>query len=94
MADYSGGWYRIYDELDSNVRYHVPAIHLRVLPLSYFEPISPDVPYDDKLIEVNLWPTELTADVDVVLRGRSSEVLPRVAQRLGVALLDLPGVVG
>lgn len=54
MADYSGAWYRIYDELDSNVSYYVPAIHLRILPPSYFDPISPDIAYEDKLIEVNL----------------------------------------
>ena len=61
MADYTGPWYRIYDELDSNVPYYVPAIHLRILPLSYFDPISPDVPYDDKLIEVNLTTQRLVA---------------------------------
>ena len=54
MADYTGPWYRIFDELDSNVPYYVPAIYLRPLPPSYFEPISPDVPYEQKLIEVNL----------------------------------------
>jgi len=61
MADYTGAWYRIYDELDSNVPYYVPAIHLRVLPSSYFDPISPEVPYDDKLIEVNLTTQTLVA---------------------------------
>jgi lipoprotein-anchoring transpeptidase ErfK/SrfK len=54
MADYDGPWYRIFDELDSNVSYYVPAIHLRIVPLEYFDPISPNVPDEEKLIEVNL----------------------------------------
>lgn len=54
MADYSGPWYRIYDELDSNVPYFVPAIHLGTLDNSVFDPISPEVPFEQKLIEVNL----------------------------------------
>ena len=54
MADYQGPWYRIHDELDSNVPYHVPAIHLRIFPLDIYDPISPEVPFESKLIEVNL----------------------------------------
>jgi lipoprotein-anchoring transpeptidase ErfK/SrfK len=54
MADYEGPWYRIFDELDSNVTYYAPAIHMRVLPPDMLSPISPDVPYQDKLIEINL----------------------------------------
>jgi lipoprotein-anchoring transpeptidase ErfK/SrfK len=61
MADYTGPWYRVFDELDSNVAFFVPAIHLRVLPPSYFEPITPDIPYEQKLIEVNLTMQTLTA---------------------------------
>lgn len=54
MADYKGAWYRIFDELDSNVSYYVPAIHMRVFPPEYLAPISPDVPYEQKKIELNL----------------------------------------
>jgi lipoprotein-anchoring transpeptidase ErfK/SrfK len=54
MADYQGPWYRIHDELDSNVPYHVPAIHLRIFPLDIYDPISPQIPVENKLIEVNL----------------------------------------
>lgn len=54
MADYRGPWYRIFDELDSNVQYHVPAIHMRIFPQEMMTPISPDVPYEEKLIEINL----------------------------------------
>ncbi len=61
MADYSGPWYRVFDELDSNVAFYVPAIHLHVLPPAYFEPITPDVPYEQKFIEVNLTSQTLIA---------------------------------
>jgi lipoprotein-anchoring transpeptidase ErfK/SrfK len=61
MADYDGAWYRIFDELDSNVGFYVPAIHMRVLPPSDMEPITPDIPYEQKLIEVNLTMQTLTA---------------------------------
>ena len=54
MADYKGAWYRIFDELDSNVSYYVPAIHMRIFPPEYLAPISPDVPYEQKKIELNL----------------------------------------
>ncbi|MBM3180373.1 MAG: L,D-transpeptidase [Chloroflexi bacterium] len=54
MADYKGAWYRIFDELDSNVSYHVPAIHLRVFSPEEMDPITPDVPHEQKKIEVNL----------------------------------------
>jgi len=54
MADYNGPWYQIYDELDSNVPYYVPAIHMRIFSQDEQMAISPDVPYEQKLIEVNL----------------------------------------
>ena len=61
VPDYDGAWYRIFDELDSNVPYYVPAIHLRALPLSDFDAITPEVPYEEKLIEVNLTTQRLVA---------------------------------
>ena len=61
MADYSGPWYKIYDELDSNVPYYVPAIHLRLIEDDLFDPISADVPNEEKRIEVNLTTQMLTA---------------------------------
>ena len=54
MADYSGPWYQIFDELDSNVSYYIPAIHMRLFTQDEQAAISPDVPYEQKLIEVNL----------------------------------------
>lgn len=59
--EYDGPWYRLFDELDSNVAFFVPAIHMRILPSSYMAPVTPDVPYEQKLIEVNLSTQMLTA---------------------------------
>jgi len=54
-------WYRIFDELDSNVPYFVPAQHLRPINHEELSPLSPDVPKDQKRIEVNLTTQTLTA---------------------------------
>lgn len=53
-------WYRIYDEL-VGFPYHVQAIHLRPIPFEEWSPISPEVPLEDKRIEVNLGAQTLTA---------------------------------
>ena len=55
-------WYRIFDELEGpDVKYFVPAKYLRLVPSSAFEPISPDVPREQKKIEVNLTTQTLMA---------------------------------
>ncbi len=59
--DGSADWYRIFDELDSVVPYYVPAMHMRIIPLDMFDPISPDVAPENKKIEVNLTTQMLTA---------------------------------
>ena len=46
-------WYRILDDL-VRVDYHVPASHLRLIPDEEITPISPDVPFEKKRIEVSL----------------------------------------
>jgi hypothetical protein len=46
-------WYRVTDELQP-VDYHVPAIHLRPIPVEEMAPISPEVPATDKRIEISL----------------------------------------
>ncbi|GAB4544962.1 MAG: hypothetical protein Fur002_18620 [Anaerolineales bacterium] len=78
MADYNGAWYRIFDELDSNIRYYVPAIHMRVLPADVFAPISANVPPEKKLIEVNLTAQTLAAyeDGNVVFQTNISSGIP------------------
>lgn len=53
-------WYRIFDEL-VGFPYHVPAIHLRPIPYEKWSPISPDIPLDQKRIEVNLTSQFLSA---------------------------------
>lgn len=53
-------WYRIFDEL-VGFPYHVLAFHLRPIPWEEWSPISPDVPPEDKRIEVNLTTQILTA---------------------------------
>ncbi|MFZ5821136.1 MAG: L,D-transpeptidase family protein [Chloroflexota bacterium] len=54
-------WYRIFDDLDSNVKYYLPAAHMRPVSEADFAPISPEVPYEGKRIEVNLTMQTLTA---------------------------------
>ena len=53
-------WYRIHDELIV-YPYHVPAIHLRPIPFEEWAPISPEIPLEDKRIEVSLANQTLTA---------------------------------
>jgi len=53
-------WYRIFDEL-VGFPYHVQAVHLRPIPFDEWSPISPDVPVEEKRIEVNLTTQILTA---------------------------------
>ena len=50
-------WYRVFDEL-IGVPYHVQELHLRPLPFDEWSPLTPDVPFEDKRIEVNL-PTQI-----------------------------------
>lgn len=53
-------WYEIEDELD-RLTYAVPAENVRILDDSEFEPISPDVPPEEKRIEISISQQELTA---------------------------------
>ena len=57
---YQGPWYRIFDEL-IGYPYHVPAIGLRVIPAQELTPISPETPWEEKHIEVNLTHQSLNA---------------------------------
>lgn len=54
-------WYRIFDELDSNVGYYARARDFRPIPPAELAPISPDVPKEQKRIEVNLSAQSLVA---------------------------------
>jgi len=53
-------WYRLLDEL-LEIYYNVPAIHLRPIPAEELMPISPEVPFERKRIEVSLDTQILTA---------------------------------
>jgi len=55
-----GAWYRIYDDL-TGFPYLAPATHLRLIPFEDLEPISPDLPAQDKRLEVNLTTQTLLA---------------------------------
>jgi hypothetical protein len=52
-------FYRIFDELTGT--YYARAMHLRPIPHEEITPISPDVTWEDKNIEVNLTTQTLTA---------------------------------
>lgn len=53
-------WYRIFDEL-VGFPYHVLAVHLRPIPFEEWSPLTPEVPFENKRIEVNLGTQVLTA---------------------------------
>jgi len=71
-------WYRIYDDLDSNIRYFIKATHLAPIPAEEFTPISPDVPPEGKRIEVNLSTQVLKAfeNDKVVFQTKISSGIP------------------
>jgi len=56
-------WYRLKDEL-LNVDYHIPATHLRIIPLDEMTPISPEIPPHKKHIEVSIIHQSLKAFED------------------------------
>jgi hypothetical protein len=53
-------WYRILDEL-LEINYHVPTTHLRPIPEEEWAPLSPEIPFEKKRIEVDLSRQFLTA---------------------------------
>lgn len=54
-------WYKITNELDQNLDYYAPAIHFRPIPDQEISPLSPDVPADEKRIEVSISEQKLMA---------------------------------
>ena len=79
-------WYRIFDEL-VGFPYHVPAIHLRPIPLEEWSSITPDVPLEDKRIEVDLTTQTLTAyEFDKeVLKTKISSGIANSGQNTGLS---------
>jgi hypothetical protein len=53
-------WYKLLDDL-LGIHYFVRAEHLRRVPMEELEPLSPDVPLQEKRIQVDLWNQELRA---------------------------------
>ena len=53
-------WYLVYDELTSE-KYHVTAAHLRFISDEEIAPITPEIDYQDKRIEVDLTMQTFTA---------------------------------
>jgi len=54
-------WYEVTSELDSYLKYFVPASHLRPVPDEEMAPISPDVPEHEKRIEISINEQTFTA---------------------------------
>jgi len=74
-------WYKLTDEL-LQIDYHVPAPHVRIIMPEELTPISPNVPWEDKRIEVSLKDQTLVAyEKDkVVLNTLISSGIPSVGQ--------------
>ena len=74
-------WYRIKDEMFDIDRldYFIPAEHMRIIPEAEISPLSPDVPWTEKRIEVLIGMQELIAyEYDKpVLRTKVSTGIPR-----------------
>jgi lipoprotein-anchoring transpeptidase ErfK/SrfK len=70
-------WYRIRDEL-LDIDYFAPATHFRPIQPEEISPISPEVPFSKKRIDVNLGRQELTAyeNENVVLFTKISSGIP------------------
>lgn len=54
-------WYQLTSEIDANLKYFVPTVHLRPISNEELSPISPDVPASEKRIVVSLARQTFTA---------------------------------
>jgi hypothetical protein len=70
-------WYKIDNDIVNNVAIYAPAIHLRPISSEELCPISPDVPLEDKRIEVSIVDQEITAyeKDNIVMQTRVSSGL-------------------
>ena len=70
-------WYRVYDDL-TGFPYNINPLHVRPIPFEELAPITPDVPFEKKRIEVNLTTQMLTAyeNENVVLKTSISSGIP------------------
>ena len=79
-------WYRIYDDL-TGFPYHINPLHVRPIPEKDLAPISPEVPMEDKRIEVDLTMQTLSAfEADKrVLEATISSGLPNSSLNTGLS---------
>lgn len=73
-------WYQISDEIDDNLKYYVPQAHVRLVTREELSPISPEIPWEQKHIEVSLIKQELKAYEydEVVLHTLISSGIPGI----------------
>jgi lipoprotein-anchoring transpeptidase ErfK/SrfK len=73
-------WYRITDEL-LKIHYHVPSRHVRLIEADELTPISPEIPHQDKRIQVSLRDQTITAyeREKIVLHTQISSGIPSYA---------------
>ncbi len=85
-------WYKLEDELDRHYVYYVPASHLRPVTAQELEPISPDVPFEKKRIEVSIAQQTLTAyeNDKVVMHTKISSGMPQATPPPGQTSTDTP----
>ncbi len=71
-------WYELTSEIDSNLKYFVPAVHMRSIGDDELSPISPDVPPEKKRIEVSIARQTLEAyeNGEIVFSTRLSSGIP------------------
>ena len=78
-------WYRLSDEL-LPIQYHIPATHMRIIEDEELSPISADVPWEDKRVEVSLVDQQLTAyeGEKIVLKTLISSGIPNLGTAGGI----------
>ncbi|KAA3643996.1 MAG: L,D-transpeptidase [Chloroflexi bacterium] len=70
-------WYKIEDELYAGFNYYVPAGELRIIPEDEWSPLSTDVPFEEKRVEVSL-------DDQVVTAFEGKEVVLQTSVSTGI----------
>jgi len=76
-------WYQLTSELTDFLVYYVPAMHLRPIPDEEIAPLSPELPFDAKRIEVSLEGQYLTA-------FEQDQPIYRTRISTGLGELDVP----
>lgn len=87
-------WYEISDELWEGFKYYVPASHLRAIPDEELTPISPNVAFEDKRIEVSKATQTLIAyeEGEIVMQTQVSTGINRGGSTEGYPTITPSGV--